>query len=227
VIREPGAFAASKDHIPVDVESEDLADDVQHRQITAGIRLSLYRRYSELEYDSDSDVLRAVPSLRYGDRVRVIVKLRPPKNFHNPGALDDVSYLHRQGIVALGSGKIDSIELLGNAGDHLGRWQSQSRGTIIARIHELWPERQAGLMDAMLIGERAFIDRDLATNFQRSGTFHVLVVSGMNIGILALVVFWLLRRLRLSEWLASSTTVALAGAYAFLCDGARPSYGPR
>jgi competence protein ComEC len=226
VTRESGAsgrtFAASKDHIQVDVESEDLADDMQHRQITAGIRLSLYRRYTETEYDSDSVVLRTVRSLRYGDRVRVIVKLRPPKNFRNPRALDYVSYLHRQGIVAFGSGKIDSIELLGNTGDRLGRWQSQARGTIIARIHELWPERQAGLMDAMLIGERAFIDRDLATDFQRSGTYHVLVVSGMNVGILALVVFWLLRRLRLSEWLASSVTVALASAYAFLCDGGAP-----
>jgi competence protein ComEC len=44
----------------------------------------------------------------------------------------------------------------------------------------------------------------------------------MNVGILALVVFWLLRRLRLSEWLASSVTVGLASGYAFLCNGGAP-----
>jgi predicted membrane metal-binding protein len=82
----------------VDVESDELADDVQHRQITAGIRLNLYRRYSEAEYDSDPTFLLQLLILRYGDRVRAIVKLRGPKNFRNLGALDYVSYLHRQGF---------------------------------------------------------------------------------------------------------------------------------
>jgi hypothetical protein len=51
-------------------------------------------------------------------------------------------------------------------------------------------------MDAMVIGEDAFINRPTRTDFQRSGTYHVLVVSGMNVSILALVTFWFLRRLR-------------------------------
>ena len=48
----------------------------------------------------------------------------------------------------------------------------------------------------MVIGEEAFIDRDTRVDFQRSGTYHVLVVSGMNVSILALVTFWFLRKLR-------------------------------
>ena len=51
----------------------------------------------------------------------------------------------------------------------------------------------------MVIGEEAFIDRDTRVDFQRSGTYHVLVVSGMNVSILAFVVFWILRRLRLAD----------------------------
>jgi competence protein ComEC len=222
VTREPGAFAVSKDHIQVDVESEALADEGGQTQAEAGLRLNVYRRYSEAEYDNASDVPTTWPSLRFGDRIRLTVKLRPPKNFRNPGALDYVSYLHRQGIVALGSGKIDSLEVLGNRADRFGLLRSNARRAVIARVHELWLAPEAGLIDAMLIGERAFIERELSANFQRSGTYHVLVVSGMNVGILALVVFWLLRRLRLSEWLASMVTVLLAAGYAFLCDGGAP-----
>jgi hypothetical protein len=44
-------------------------------------------------------------------------------------------------------------------------------------MHELWPPREAALIDAMVIGEEAFIDRDTRVDFQRSGTYHVLVVS--------------------------------------------------
>ena len=53
-------------------------------------------------------------------------------------------------------------------------------------------------------------------NFQRSGTYHVLVVSGMNVSILALVTFWTLRRLRVSDLVAGTITVLLMAAYATL-----------
>ena len=68
----------------------------------------------------------------------------------------------------------------------------------------------------MVIGEDAFINRPTRTEFQRSGTYHVLVVSGMNVSILALVTFWFLRRLRVSDLLAGTITVSLMLAYAFL-----------
>jgi competence protein ComEC len=71
-------------------------------------------------------------------------------------------------------------------------------------------------MDAMVIGEDAFINRPTRADFQRSGTYHVLVVSGMNVSILALVTFWFLRRLRISDLLAGAITVSLMVAYALL-----------
>jgi len=70
----------------------------------------------------------------------------------------------------------------------------------------------------MVIGEDAFISRDLRVDFQRSGTYHVLVVSGMNVGILAFVTCRVLRRLRMSELVASTVTLLLAISYALLTD---------
>jgi competence protein ComEC len=70
-------------------------------------------------------------------------------------------------------------------------------------------------MDAMVIGEDAFISRSTRMNFQRSGTYHVLVVSGMNVSILALVTFWFLRRLRVSDLVAGTISVALNGRVRF------------
>jgi Competence protein len=43
-------------------------------------------------------------------------------------------------------------------------------------------------MQAMLIGGRAFFGREIKTDFQRTGTYHILVVSGINVGILAFAV---------------------------------------
>ena len=82
-------------------------------------------------------------------------------------------------------------------------------------------------MDAMVIGEDAFINRPTRADFQRSGTYHVLVVSGMNVSILALVTFWFLRRLRVSDLLAGAITVSLMVAYAYSPVWAPPSGAPR
>ena len=110
----------------------------------------------------------------------------------------------------------------GFVGDRFDLWRNQIRHSLLEKVHALWPERQAGLMDAMVIGDDAFLNRDIRTDFQRSGTYHVLVVSGMNLSILAFVVFWLLRRLRVSEIVASLLTVLLSFGYAYVCDWGAP-----
>jgi competence protein ComEC len=82
--------------------------------------------------------------------------------------------------------------------------------------------REAALIDAMIIGEEAFIDRDTRVDFQRSGTYHILVVSGMNVSILAFVVFWTLRRLRTGDVPATLLTVVSCVGYAFITEVGAP-----
>jgi competence protein ComEC len=89
-------------------------------------------------------------------------------------------------------------------------------------VHQLWPPREAALIDAMIIGEEAFIDRDTRVDFQRSGTYHILVVSGMNVSILAFVVFWTLRRLRIGDIPATLLTIASCAGYAFITEVGAP-----
>src|SRR5262249_44351707 len=48
------------------------------------------------------------------------------------------------------------------------------------------------------------------------GTYHVLVVSGMNLSLLAFVIFWTLRQFHLDQALASVVTVLVSFAYAFV-----------
>src|SRR5208282_5693771 len=54
------------------------------------------------------------------------------------------------------------------------------------------------------------------TEYQRSGTYHVLVVSGMNLSILAFAIFWTLRQFRVDPAVAAITTVVVSFAYAFV-----------
>src|SRR5216683_1499264 len=108
-----------------------------------------------------------------------------------------------------------SIELLpGFVGSRTELLRTRIHRSAIEKIHALWPPQEAALIDAMVIGEAAFIDRDTRADFQRSGTYHILVVSGMNVSILAFVIFWVLKRIRLSDVPATLLTVGSCVAYA-------------
>ena len=213
----------------VDVETDEIETPTgQQIPIRSGVRLSIYGPLSRAEDaddppNSNSNSIAPMRAFYYGERIHLFAKLKLPRNFRNPGAFDYQGYLADHGIAALGSAKIADVELLpGFSGNRFCFWRSRIHNSIIAKVHELWPPREAALIDAMVIGEAAFIDRDTRTDFQRSGTYHVLVVSGMNVTILAFVVFWTLRRLRLAEVPATFLTVASCVAYAIVTEVGAP-----
>ena len=210
----------------IDVESEEIESEPGERiAVHSGIRLSIYspRGLKSGSEDGGRENRFAMPIFRYGDRIRFQAKLKPPRNFRNPGAFDYEGYLADHRIAALASAKVDDVERLpGFRGSRLELWRNRLRSAVIAEVQDLWPAREAALLNAMVIGEEAFVERDTRVDFQRSGTFHVLVVSGMNVSILAFVVFWSLRRLRLNEILATLITAGSCVAYAFITEVGAP-----
>ncbi|MFZ1927906.1 MAG: ComEC/Rec2 family competence protein [Candidatus Sulfotelmatobacter sp.] len=206
----------------VDLQTEEIVTESGARiPIHSGARLNIYQAL-----DSSRPNPPAPLSMRlfhYGERIRFPAKLKLPRNFHNPGGFDYETYLAENGIAALASAKAEDVDLLpGFTGNRFELWRTKIHSSIIAKIHAMWPPPQAALIDAMVIGESAFIDRDTRVDFQRSGTYHVLVVSGMNVTILAFVVFWTLRRLRLSDIPATLLTILFCIAYALLTEVGAP-----
>src|SRR5579864_7511777 len=210
----------------LDIETEEIQTaSGQVVPVHSLIRLGIYTPRSR-DTSPEPKLMASNPSMRafqYGERIRCVARLRRPRNFRNPGAFDYEGYLAERGIAALGWASLEEVELLpGSAGSRIERWKNRVHRNVIAKVHELWPAREAALIDAMIVGEDAFIDRDTRTDFQRSGTYHVLVVSGMNVSILAFVVFWTLRRLRLSDIPATLLTIGMCIAYALITEVGAP-----
>jgi competence protein ComEC len=162
----------------LDVETEEIvAENGTRIPAHSGVRLGIYSTRSTSSAFSLSDATAPMTRLyHYGERLHLPVKLSLPRNFRNPGAFDYQGYLAANGIAALGSAKADNVQMLpGFAGSHLELWRTRIHSSIIAKVHALWPAPQAALIDAMVIGEEAFIDRDTRVDFQRSGTYHILV----------------------------------------------------
>ena len=83
-------------------------------------------------------------------------------------------------------------------------------------------EDDAGMLNAMLFGDRTRLNHSLRLGFERTGSFHLFVVSGMHVALLAGILFWILRRLRMREWLATLITLPLMTAYALLTGFGAP-----
>jgi len=233
VMREGYARAAGPQSIreAIDVETEEIASQGKTWPLRAGVRLSIYEKV-----ESSESVERRAPSpglgaaesesqtgetpvspLTYGTRLRILAKLHPARNYRNPGAFDYEGYLRDNGISVLGSAEATDIERLpGFSGSRIEFWRTRVHSSIVAKIHQLWPPSQASLMDAMVLGEESFLRNATRTEYQRSGTYHVLVVSGMNLSILAFAIFWTLRQFRVDPAVAAIATVVVSFAYAFV-----------
>lgn len=200
-----------------DLETEVIElNDIKFTQ-PVGIRATVFSR--ELEEDNEEGETPRLPHFAYGDRIRLTARLRLPRNFRNPGAFDYEGYLRGHGISTLASVKADSIEVLpGTSGSHLGFWRSRTRHSILEHIRELglWTREDAALFASMIVGDDSLLLRDVREEFQQTGVYHLLVVSGMNVALLAFAVFWLARRLRLPDWAASLVTIALSVLYAYI-----------
>jgi competence protein ComEC len=217
---EPQSLHQSSARQSLDVETEAVERDGQSTPLRTGIRMSLLGRMDDFETAAPAtppDSLRLAPAFPYGTRIRIRAKLHPPRNFRNPGAFDYEGYLRDNSISLLGSAQVTDVERLpGFSGNRIALWRARVHASIIAKIHQLWPAQQATLMDAMVLGEESFLRNATRTEFQRSGTYHLLVVSGMNLSILAFAIFWTLRQFHLDPALAAVTTVVVSFAYAFV-----------
>src|SRR5205823_8626395 len=83
-------------------------------------------------------------------------------------------------------------------------------------------QSDAALLAAMILGERSLLDQNVKLDFQRTGSYHLLVVSGMAVAILAFSDFWLARILRLPDPIATVVSVIFVGLYVSVTDLGAP-----
>ena len=225
---KPGPFGGIQQSIDLQVEQVESAE-TPAVPASGCVRLTLYTKHpsprplDESDEELSDEASTSSAALFYGQRVRLEAKLRPALNYKNPGAWDYRGYLESIGVSALGSANAESVRVLpGVGGTRLGRWRWTARRHVLRAIHRVWRAPQAGLFDGVLIGERHYISREVQLEFQRSGTYHLLVVSGLNIAILAFALFWVLRRLGAGPEMATPVTILLCCGFAALTDSGSP-----
>lgn len=230
------AEAAPETYQQLDLDVDRLSredEPAPHLAQPFGARVGVY------SVDSETGPSEELPAsgriFLYGQRLRIRGRIRSPQVFGDPGVFDRRAYLQQQGIVAVLNTKGAEIEVLpGMGGARLGRWRAQARESLLTHILKLesdgtpkWPlfaisRTDAGLLAAMILGERSLLDQRVKRDFQRTGSYHLLVVSGMAVAILALAVFWICRLFHTPEIAATFVSVIFVALYVTITDLGAP-----
>lgn len=127
------------------------------------------------------------PRLAAGAALSVVARLRPPRGLRNPGGFDYERWLLVNGFGAAGyvrSGEVADARL---------PWLG-FRAKLAERLAAGSPNADsAALLTALAIGERHLFTDTHWADFRRTGTSHLVAVSGTHVGLLGVVVFFALR----------------------------------
>jgi competence protein ComEC len=132
------------------------------------------------------------------ERLELDVRLRRPRGFSNPGGMDQEARLLREGVGATGYVRTASRE--GRRWrDVLRRPVLVARGAIYQAIRVALGDRPAaGIVAGLAVGLQDALSREQWRALARSGTSHLMAISGMHIGMLAAVAAW--ATLRVQRW---------------------------
>ncbi len=193
--------------------------------LAGGVRLTIY-----------TDANLALPALDCGTRLEATFAPRAESRYGDPGVWDAGEYMRGQGVGATGAANAAKVRVLG-AGPpgfacRLHRLQSTASERVMTlaampsaqRLPGFFrlSEQDASMLTAMLTGDRSYLQRSTRTGFERTGSFHLLVVSGMHLAIFSSVVLLLARRLRMPRVASTAVTIGLSFVYALFTGYGEP-----
>jgi competence protein ComEC len=224
-VDEPSA-ASPSERVDLHVESVEVVNDESDAQMLVGGGVRLTVRWP---------AGNAVQALKCGDRVRAVVRLLPPEIYHDPGVWSRADYLLDEGITSTAAVVADHIDRLGRSPGafvscRVSAWQHASTERLLALPAAMrnlpaplrLSEDDAVMLSAMVAGDRTYLTTALRVGFERTGSFHMLVVSGLHLAIVAACLFWIFKRLRLPRVPATLLTIAASFAYALFTGFATP-----
>ncbi|MBI4831569.1 MAG: DNA internalization-related competence protein ComEC/Rec2 [Candidatus Lindowbacteria bacterium] len=183
--------------------------------------------FSDLPVSGRAQVSWREPSCRIepGQRITVKGRLSPARGFKNPGVFDYERFMHRRGVFtklfAQGPGAV-TVQSKGglNWALRLREYVRRESLEIISRSTRT-PETRA-FAAAMLLDERSFLTKEMNDWFRRTGTFHVISISGLHVGLVYLIVSLALTPLPLGPRTRVGVAILFVWLYAFITGASVP-----
>ncbi|QKY69511.1 DNA internalization-related competence protein ComEC/Rec2 [Lentibacillus sp. CBA3610] len=156
--------------------------------------------------------------LKYGATCTVHGSPEVPDASRNPGQFDYQNYLLSKGISY--QVVIDSLENLECTGSSFMNRIYQLRGELLTFVQEEISPETAAWLNALVLGDDTGIEDDIIELFQRWNLSHIMAISGLHVGIVVGLVYFLLIKLNvLTKEKAQWVVIFFLPLYAWLAGG--------
>lgn len=158
-----------------------------------------------------------------GDKIRLEGEIQKPSGPRNPGGFDYKAHLANQRIYSIFTSKKRSkLEILSKGSPYsISNLASDLRRRLSSLIdsYTAYPENE--VLKAMLLGEREGIPERLNDSFKKTGTVHILSISGLHVGFVILFFLFVFRLSRIPKKAGYIFVIAFLAFYSIL-TGANP-----
>ena len=125
-----------------------------------------------------------------GETATVRGLLQPFPFARNPGDFDYGAYLRLQGVSGVVQSADSLVQVVPAAGGwNAPHWAATARASLGAVLDAHHDPAVAGFLKAILLGDRSDIDPEVKEAFVTTGTVHVLALSGLHVGVLAVIFY--------------------------------------
>ncbi len=149
-----------------------------------------------------------------GSMILVEGKFRPFAHARNPGEFDAADYYRVSGQ----QGRLMKASYLAESGGFSAFREGlyRVREYLSLLIDACYPEKEASVMGAMLLGEKATLDEGIKNLYQQNGIIHILAISGLHLSILGMGFHKLLHRMHVPGLVNIILSVALIYCYGIM-----------
>lgn len=139
------------------------------------------------------------PDLGYGDLLVIANKIIIPSG---PAFPEDFSYaglLRKQNVNYQAFLKPNTWLKVGNSGYAVFRMAYNAQFTLLQKVNAVFSKKASALLASLLLGDRSSLDQEDLDAFSKTGTMHILAVSGLHVGLLYLLILLVFTRRRESR----------------------------
>lgn len=211
--KQPGALEDVCRAGNCDVTLTAQVDGVERNSL--GYRIYLNQVYLDGNYQGWIEKRILVNSeqidCKLGQRVKCVGTLKLLEHARNPGGFDAYCYYQCRNV-----GYQLEVAEWRVVDNHY--WQFREvlrlfREELANCFQKLVNPAEAGFLEAIVLGEKADLDKDIKKQYQQAGIAHVIAISGLHIGFLGMSLFGILRKCQLPYWAAAVLSGSLVLLY--------------
>ena len=203
----------------------DIKDDRQIRNSISSypaVIINNNKSVGKIILNTDSNV----KSLNFSDRLQLKNKIKNIRKQDWPGSYNYQQYLNNNHVYhqfRISNNDIISIEP--QEASFILKFSHDSRNKLIDLLRKNIKEESVfELSAALLLGYRADLDKEVMNTFSRTGTIHIISVSGLHVGIIFFVLQWLVRKTRIIKNKINESIILIGSIWMYsILTGLPPS----